>query len=123
MTLDIKPALSDNPPSIDQLLVHPLTTSEWDTADGLFVSRLDEYRRVRITAYASDDHDPASALRYQWTIDGPDGVIEMESASPYLVHDFPYGNTEVTVVVYDSRGPIEGASRPRSATVRVTTFI
>jgi len=123
LTLNVQPAFADNPPSVERLLVHPLTASELDTTESLFVGDLDEHRLVRITAYARDDHDPASALRYHWRIVGPDGVLEMESSSPYLVHDFPYGSTEVTVVVYDSRGPADGGSRPRSVTISVTTLI
>jgi serine protease len=136
VTLNIRPALSDNPPSIDNVVVTPLTTNEYDSGDSLFtvscpvdmngdgrVDHQDLCRQVRITVYASDDHDPTDALRYEWTVRGPHGDFEIETSDPSFVDYYPLGNTEVSVVVYDTRGEAEGSSNPQSVTIKVTTFI
>jgi hypothetical protein len=142
-TITVRPALEDNPPTITSLVVTPLGSHELDSEEGLYalpcdvdidgdgvVSSADQCRRVRFTAYATDDHEPASSLTYVWTIVFANGDVVVNTTSgPRLFYTFPVSYSTVEVVALDSQGVIGsdgepvGGSLPASVPTVVTELI
>jgi hypothetical protein len=136
VTLTIQAAPSNAGPSVDAMVVEPLTTHEYDDSNGLFtescpvdisgdgrVDHQDLCRRVRITAYVSDDHDPVSLLTYRWIITNDAGVVAVFNTTvPTLVYDFPLGSFEVRLVATDSAGVASDPDNTPTKTVHVVTL-
>jgi hypothetical protein len=87
------------------------------------IDQRDLCRRVRVTAYASDDHDPVSALRFEWTISDETGEVDViRTTVPTIVYDFPLGNYDVSLVAFDSTETSSDTVRPATEAFTVITF-